>query len=120
MRIVQDAKLSVQECPRQHGTWFNAGEMGRLAKLKEKRNFDETKIRRELEYAAEPARRCPGCGGQSLDEGQANGLTVHSCGRCKGFFVPIATSNRLRDTSEPVYRMSGIDTVLNLLECWFR
>ena len=122
MRIKHDAEITVDRCPRQHGTWFDPAEFRQFVRQKEGRKFSESRARRQVVYAEDPARECPGCGEESLRPGQLDGLTIHACECCGGFFVPIATSNRVRDLTGPVvrkYKDSSWSSVLNFLfEVW--
>lgn len=97
MRQVTHGSLTLDECPRQHGMWFDAGELGKFARSQGRRVLREKDVARALVQNPHVSRSflCPGCGAR-LDQGQVANLDGAVCCRCSGFLScsPIRTMNR--------------------------
>ena len=122
MKLLSDSGLTLDRCPQQHGTWFDGGELRAFAKSHGKHTLFESDARRRIELKPEPPRRCPACRDDSLHSGLVQDFEVSVCDACGGFFLPIATSNRLhllsatrRDAGAGDFVRGALD-LANLLE----
>ncbi len=91
---------TLYRCPRQHGFWFDAGELTRFASLHGRHRLKEKVVRERLmeAWTVEETLSCPGCG-SCMGRGQVEGLDLAVCWECRGFMLPIRTLNRLEPLS---------------------
>jgi Zn-finger nucleic acid-binding protein len=119
---VTNGEITLDRCPRQHGRWFDGGELRAFAKANGKYQLFEQDARRRVELKDEPPRRCPGCEDRSLHAGLVQDFDIEVCDHCGGFFLPVSTSNRLyllgavRPDRRPTDVARGLIDLANLLD----
>jgi Zn-finger nucleic acid-binding protein len=116
MSKVTDGGLTLDRCQRQHGTWFDGGELRAFAKANGKYQLYESDARRRIELKPNPPRLCPVCRDLSLHSGLVEGFEICVCDVCSGFFLPIATSNRLHLLGSAGRRSSASDVARGVFD----
>jgi len=122
MEKVVESGLTLDRCLRQHGSWFDGGELRAFAKAHGKYQLYESDARRRVTLTDDQPRRCPACEDRSLHAGLVQDFEVEVCDVCGGFFLPIATSHRLhllgavRREGQASDVIRGVLDVANLVE----